>query len=72
MKLNNEQYNNILLMISAKLGLMKENSGFVPTLENIEPLIESIISFSGIECDKDDKKKLLEEINYDVNYNCYF
>lgn len=64
MKLNNEQYNNMLLMISAHLELMKKTSGFVPTLENIKPAIERAITFSGIECDEDDKKKLLEEIEY--------
>lgn len=64
MKLNNEQYNNMLLMISANLEIMKETSGFVPTLENIKPKIENIITFLGIECDEDDKKKLLEEIEY--------
>lgn len=45
MKLNNEQYNNMLLMISANLEIMKETSGFVPTLENIKPKIENIITF---------------------------
>lgn len=64
MKLNNEQYNNMLLMISAHLELMKKTSGFVPTLENIKPAIERAIAFSGIECDDDDKEKLLEEIEY--------
>lgn len=43
MKLNNEQYNNMLLMISAHLELMKKTSGFVPTLENIKPAIERAI-----------------------------
>lgn len=51
-------------MISAHLELMKKTSGFVPTLENIKPAIERAITFSGIECDEDDKKKLLEEIEY--------
>lgn len=54
----------MLLMISAHLELMKKTSGFVPTLENIKPAIERAITFSGIECDEDDKKKLLEEIEY--------
>ena len=64
MKLNSEEYNNMLLMISAHLELMKKNSGFVPTLDNIKPAIERTISFSGIECDEEDKDKLLEEIEY--------
>lgn len=51
-------------MISAHLELMKKTSGFVPTLENIKPAIERAIAFSGIECDDDDKEKLLEEIEY--------
>lgn len=64
MKLNSEEYNNMLLMISAHLELMKKNSGFVPTLDNIKPAIERTIAFSGIECDEEDKDKLLEEIEY--------
>lgn len=51
-------------MISAHLELMKKNSGFVPTLDNIKPAIERTIAFSGIECDEEDKDKLLEEIEY--------
>ena len=54
----------MLLMISAHIELMKKTSGFIPTLENIKPAIERIIVFSGIECDEDDKDKLLEEIEY--------
>lgn len=64
MKLTNETYNNMLLMISAHLELMKKKSGFVPTLENIKPLIESAIVYAGIECDEEDKEKLFEEIEY--------
>lgn len=51
-------------MISAHLELMKKTSGFVPTLDNIKPAIERTIAFSGIECDEEDKDKLLEEIEY--------
>ena len=54
-------------MISAHLELMKKNSGFVPTLDNIKPAIERTIAFSGIECDEEDKDKLLEEIEYREN-----
>ena len=54
----------MLLMISAHLELMKKKSGFVPTLENIKPLIESAIVYAGIECDEEDKEKLFEEIEY--------
>lgn len=64
MKLTNEAYNKILLIISARLELMKELSGFVPSLENIKPAIEDAIAFSGIDCDEEDKNKLLEEIEY--------
>lgn len=56
MKLTNEAYNKILLIISARLELMKELSGFVPSLENIKPAIEDAIAFSGIDCDEEDKK----------------
>lgn len=55
MKLTNEAYNKILLIISARLELMKELSGFVPSLENIKPAIEDAIAFSGIDCDEEDK-----------------
>ena len=54
MKLTNEAYNKILLIISARLELMKELSGFVPSLENIKPAIEDAIAFSGIDCDEED------------------
>lgn len=64
MKLTNEAYNKILLIISARLELMKELLGFVPSLENIKPAIEDAIAFSGIDCDEEDKNKLLEEIEY--------
>lgn len=64
MILTNEAYNNILLMISAHLELMKKTSGFVPTLDNIKPIIEHLIAFIGIDCDQDDKDKLFEEIEY--------
>ena len=61
MKLTNEAYNKILLIISARLELMKELSGFVPSLENIKPAIEDAIAFSGIDCDEEDKNKLNTE-----------
>lgn len=63
MKLTNEAYNKILLIISARLELMKELSGFVPSLENIKPAIEDAIAFSGIDCDEEDKNK------YDYPHN---
>ena len=64
MKLTNEAYNNMLLMISAQLELIKKTTAFVPSLENIKPLIERAIAFIGIECDEEDKDKLFEEIEY--------
>ena len=64
MKLNSEEYNNMLLMISAHLELMKKNSGFVPTLDNIKPAIERTIAFSGIECDEEDKDNRVQRKNY--------
>ena len=54
----------MLLMISAQLELIKKTTAFVPSLENIKPLIERAIAFIGIECDEEDKDKLFEEIEY--------
>ena len=64
MKLNDQQYNIMLVMISKQLEYMKTTSGFVPTLENIKPAIESAITLLGAECDEEDKNKLLEDIEY--------
>lgn len=80
MILTDEAYNNMLLMISAHLELMKQTSGFIPTLENIKPVIEHLIAFTGVDCDQEDKDRLFEEIEYrekithdlgDVIYNDY-
>lgn len=64
MRLNDEQYNNMLVMISNYIDFMKKTSDFIPTLENIKPAIEGCITLSGIECDEADKCKLLEDIEY--------
>lgn len=65
MKLTNEAYNKILLIISARLELMKELSGFVPSLENIKPAIEDAIAFYNpqiqISAESETKRSIFRE-----------
>lgn len=67
MKLTNKAYNNLLLIIFAKVELINELSDFVPSLENIKSVIEDAIAFSHIDCSKEDKNKLLEDIKTRLN-----
>ena len=64
MKLSEELYNNILLAISNKLEIKKITEGFIPTLDNIKPLIEEVIAFLGVECNAEEKARLLVDIEY--------